>query len=148
MGEIPWEHFPHCWFLCEEKSHVFSAQGVSSVELWWFLCCELKQEVNSWDSEMHRCIIFALVSRVVIGSHNDCRVLIHLINQWWLHLRWLNFNLYESNLMNEKKNQLHLALWVIINVKSLVYFDGSMQDCSSSIASTLELLQSCTKPSI
>ena len=28
------------------------------------------------------------------------------------------------------------------------YFDGFMQDCSNSIANALELLQSCTKPSI
>ena len=29
-----------------------------------------------------------------------------------------------------------------------VYFDGSVQNCSNSIANALELLQSCTKPSI
>ena len=28
------------------------------------------------------------------------------------------------------------------------YFDGLVQDCSNSIANALELLQSCTKPSI
>ena len=28
------------------------------------------------------------------------------------------------------------------------YIDGLVQDCSNSIANTLELLQSCTKPSI
>ena len=29
-----------------------------------------------------------------------------------------------------------------------LYFDGVVQDCSNSIANALELLQSCTKPSI
>ena len=29
-----------------------------------------------------------------------------------------------------------------------VYIDGLAQDCSNSIANALELLQSCTKPSI
>ena len=28
------------------------------------------------------------------------------------------------------------------------YIDGSVQDCSLSIVNTLEILQSCTKPSI
>ena len=28
------------------------------------------------------------------------------------------------------------------------YFDGLVQDCGNSIANALELLQSCTKPSI
>ena len=31
---------------------------------------------------------------------------------------------------------------------SAVYIDGLVQDCSNSIAKALELLQSCTKPSI
>ena len=30
----------------------------------------------------------------------------------------------------------------------LVYIDGLVQDCRNSIANALELLQSCTKPSI
>ena len=30
----------------------------------------------------------------------------------------------------------------------VVYFDSLVQDCSNSIANALELLQSCTKPSI
>ena len=29
-----------------------------------------------------------------------------------------------------------------------IYFDGLVQECSNSIANALELLQSCTKPSI
>ena len=29
-----------------------------------------------------------------------------------------------------------------------IHFDGLVQDCSNSIANALELLQSCTKPSI
>ena len=30
----------------------------------------------------------------------------------------------------------------------MIYLDGLVQDCSNSIAKALELLQSCTKPSI
>ena len=32
--------------------------------------------------------------------------------------------------------------------KGVIHIDGSVQDCSISIANTLEILQSCTKPSI
>ena len=39
------------------------------------------------------------------------------------------------------------AHWFSRKIKYL-HFDGSVQDCSNSIANTLELLQSCTKPSI
>ena len=39
--------------------------------------------------------------------------------------------------------------WEKINlINSLFYIDDLVQDCSNSIANTLELLQSCTKPSI
>ena len=37
----------------------------------------------------------------------------------------------------------HVTIWV-----SWKYLDGLVQDCSNSIANALELLQSCTKPSI
>ena len=33
-------------------------------------------------------------------------------------------------------------------ILNLLYIDGLVQDCSNSIANALELLQSCTKPSI
>ena len=33
-------------------------------------------------------------------------------------------------------------------ISELDYFDGLVQDCSNSIGNALELLQSCTKPSI
>ena len=36
----------------------------------------------------------------------------------------------------------------IISMQYIYNIDGSVQDCSSSIANALELLQSCTKPSI
>ena len=38
----------------------------------------------------------------------------------------------------------------LVDSKSAIYsdFDGLKQDCSNSIANALELLQSCTKPSI
>ena len=32
-------------------------------------------------------------------------------------------------------------------IEAIQYIDGLMQDCSISIASALEILQSCTKPS-
>ena len=35
-----------------------------------------------------------------------------------------------------------------INFKLIPHIDGLVQDCSNSIANALELLQSCTKPSI
>ena len=33
-------------------------------------------------------------------------------------------------------------------IKAQLYIDGLVQDCSNSTANALELLQSCTKPSI
>ena len=38
--------------------------------------------------------------------------------------------------------------WPINNMPALGYIDGLVQDCSNSIASALELLQSYTKPAI
>ena len=34
------------------------------------------------------------------------------------------------------------------NIQEMTYPDGLVQDCSISIANALEILQSCTKPSI
>ena len=43
---------------------------------------------------------------------------------------------------------LHIHFVDIVNLHlSEGYSDGLMQDCSNSIANTLELLQSCAKPS-
>ena len=36
----------------------------------------------------------------------------------------------------------------MVDLMKWLYIDGSVQDCSNSIANALELLQSCTKPSI
>ena len=38
--------------------------------------------------------------------------------------------------------------WFIMKYKQEWYFDSLVQDCSISIADELEILQSCTKPSI
>ena len=43
--------------------------------------------------------------------------------------------------------RFHLK-FVQINTVLLMHIDGLVQDCSNSIANALELLQSCTKPSI
>ena len=37
---------------------------------------------------------------------------------------------------------------VVKSIQWRFYIDGLVQDCSNSIANALELLQSCTKPSI
>ena len=60
----------------------------------------------------------------------------HTQNNPWIHnLKMLLTSLWE---------------WMVLNTStaSLVYIYGSVQDCSISIANTLEILQSCTKPSI
>ena len=53
-------------------------------------------------------------------------------------------------------NQTHITLcsryryvnWRLNVIERIGYFDGLGQDCSNSIANTVEILQSCTKPSI
>ena len=53
-----------------------------------------------------------------------------------------------------EKFTMFLCLWQYLSVVLMLTFfltyniDGLVQDCSNSIANTLELLQSCTKPSI
>ena len=47
-----------------------------------------------------------------------------------------------NELGKQKKDCTQLSLRVVIHINGLV------QDCSNSIANELELLQSCTKPSI
>ena len=41
-----------------------------------------------------------------------------------------------------------MGYWIKNLVLQAVYIGGLVQDCSSSISKPLELLQSCTKPSI
>ena len=64
--------------------------------------------------------------------------------------------LKELNLLGSKEKCIGLKLlepnppmaWTIGLWENMIYWDGLMQDCSNSIAKALELLQSCTKPSI
>ena len=52
-------------------------------------------------------------------------------------------------LITDRKIFKSICLKQIFDIMELlVYFDGLVQDCSNSIANALELLQSCTKPSI
>ena len=47
------------------------------------------------------------------------------------------------------RRQVNILMYFTNTLGSIeAYFDGSVQDCSNSIANALELLQSCTKPSI
>ena len=39
-------------------------------------------------------------------------------------------------------------MWINYTIYSEGYIDGLVQDCNNSIPDALELLQSCTKPSI
>ena len=41
-----------------------------------------------------------------------------------------------------------LQRWIGLAKRIKIYIDGLVQDCSNSIALAMELLQSCTKPSI
>ena len=57
--------------------------------------------------------------------------------------------------MNEISRDLSLGwlsdVYPILHTRTTVEYmpiDGLVQDCSNSIANTLELLQSCTKPSM
>ena len=54
--------------------------------------------------------------------------------------------------MQERCNSSALAMELCLSyinpLMYIAYIDGSVQDCSNSIANALELLKSCTKPSI
>ena len=43
---------------------------------------------------------------------------------------------------------VYMLQWQSAQILALFDIDGLVQDCSNSIANALELLQSCTKPSI
>ena len=59
---------------------------------------------------------------------------------WWNQLRMDSFEKSFCSRLFPKTKPL--------SVKLYHHFDGLVQDCRNSIANTLELLQSCTKPSI
>ena len=55
---------------------------------------------------------------------------------WW--------NIYTNKMIKE---DAHVSL-IRTNLSIWLHIDDLVQDCSNSIANALELLQSCTKPSI
>ena len=103
-----------------------------------------------------------------------CSVTSHYLNQWWLdHWRiYMRHSASVSYMGNEWYHwsglflcfRPHLSfdhkmhnMWYLVmstmNSSDLIWLhkaciDGLVQDCSNSIANALELLQSCTKPSI
>ena len=60
---------------------------------------------------------------------------VHCLQSSYLH----NGNSYTSKMTSS---------WWIIPLFHCMYFDGLVQDCSTSSANALEILQSCIKPSI
>ena len=66
--------------------------------------------------------------------------------------------MYNHNKAQQSKNRVHIS-WDILycgfvsvcvteSSEKQNHVDGFVQDCSNSIANALEILQSCTKPSI
>ena len=51
--------------------------------------------------------------------------------------------IYQKYIVCKISDILWMGLWI-----EAVYIDGIVQDCRNSIANALELLQSCTKPSM
>ena len=62
-----------------------------------------------------------------------------------IHNIILELYIYKIN-YNAARQQYQCLKIALINM--ILYIDGLAQDCSNSIANALELLQSCTKPSI
>ena len=69
------------------------------------------------------------------------------VSIWWRHLfkLWLTFFLSHSNTAC-KTVQFERVLTTASSIQ--MYIDGLMQDCSNSSALAMELLQSCTTPSL
>ena len=85
----------------------------------------------------------------------------HYLNQCWNIVNWtprnkLQWNINENSNIFIQNNAFENAVckmtailsWPQCDNTFMAYVDGLVQDCSNSIANALELLQSCTKPSM
>ena len=76
-----------------------------------------------------------------------------IIHFYWQHLWESNANRHDWNVFDDP-NQMSVSGACISNYMSLMfvilgyYINGLVQNCSNSTTNILELLQSCTKPSI
>ena len=67
-----------------------------------------------------------------------------------LETEYFNKSLFlcEYNFQDHENTRLIKWIYYILVMHNILHRDGLVQDCSSPIANILELLQSCTKPSI
>ena len=64
-------------------------------------------------------------------------------SNWWFEMPWCSWQHCNENWFSASAKVAHKQF-----ISLCLYFDGLVQGCSNSIANALELLQSCTKPSI
>ena len=97
----------------------------------------------------HQAIIWTNAGILLTGplgtNFNEILIEIHTFSLKEMHLKmssakWRPFC--------HSLNGLKWRKQILLQWQDTVYFDGLVQDCSNSIANALELLQSCTKPSI
>ena len=110
------------------------------MELWWFffICTWINGWVNNREAvDLRR-------NRAHYNVTVICLLCFGLFDNvccflWWISVTWFfdMFCLFPWHRDNLRPNRLNLN-----------DIDGLVQDCSNSIANALELLQSCTKPSI
>ena len=61
---------------------------------------------------------------------------------------WQGVNNAGTTVLHRVINKINHLSHNVSSSDFVWYIDGLVQDCSNSIANTLELLQSCSKPSI
>ena len=103
--------------------------------LGWEQTADFFQTTNQMNENYCICIEISLksVPRSLVDNNNACLTQ----PQWDKTLQTLNSNQVPTS-----------VIYVIVFVCYWYHIDGLVQDCSNSIANALELLQSCTKPSI
>ena len=121
-------HWLKCWYLSPTKlSTVHRDYQTNFLQCWKFPQVRQFEADNFGGGPATFCwFFFNLMFMIWDSRHGE------------LQLFWLSFKHWFSPFHHFPHHSVLLKH----------YFDGLEQDCSNSIVNTLELLQSCTKPSI
>ena len=137
---IKWKHISCYWpFVRETTAHQWiPLTKVSDAELWCFLWFAPGQ---TGEQTIETPVICDAIALLMTSLQCSCRTIMELFLfiKAVIEIRYLYIRYYILLVMRRSNRN--------VNILSQ-YIDGLVQDCSNSIANALELLQSCTKPSI
>ena len=100
-----------------------------------------------------------VVVKQIQSNPIQCKLLVRPVMKWWTWRRWrlvvvtlmIVTDITETKTLFDVTFVARMTTFGAASDENFVkwqHFDGLVQDCSKSIARALELLQSCTKPSI